>query len=371
MKLCLLEPYDTGSHAQWARGLKKYSQHQIDILSLNGQYWKWRMHGGAVTLARQFMEMNDRPDLILATDMLDLSTFLALTRTVTAHIPTAVYFHENQLVYPWSPTDRDVQHRRDRHYGFINYVTALSADAVFFNSAFHQDEFIGALPRFLKHFPDYRELASIHCIEAKSEVLYLGLDLHALDKFKPAAPMKHARPLILWNHRWEYDKNPNDFFQVLFKLRERGENFDVVILGENFSQKPAIFEEAKSRLGDTVLHYGYVDSFESYAQWLWRADILPVTSNHDFFGASVAEAVYCGCHPLLPRRLTYPELLPGRAFDGCFYTNIDELERKLSSALKKRYHNSSEAALAMARFNWRAMAPVYDAAFEKLGHVPS
>ena len=73
MKILLVEPYHTGSHASWAEGYARYSQHQVDILSLPGRFWKWRMHGGAVTLARQFLESETQPDLILATDMLDLT----------------------------------------------------------------------------------------------------------------------------------------------------------------------------------------------------------------------------------------------------------------------------------------------------------
>ena len=75
MKILILEPYYTGSHKQWAEGYKKYSNHEIEILSMKGQFWKWRMHGGAVTLAKQFNNLDYKPDLILSTDMLDFSTF--------------------------------------------------------------------------------------------------------------------------------------------------------------------------------------------------------------------------------------------------------------------------------------------------------
>ena len=51
MKILILEPYFTGSHKQWALGYKKYSKHEVKILSMKVQFWKWRMHGGAVTLA--------------------------------------------------------------------------------------------------------------------------------------------------------------------------------------------------------------------------------------------------------------------------------------------------------------------------------
>ena len=95
MKITILEPFFTGSHQQWAEGYQRYSQHDVQILSLKGKHWKWRMYGGAVSLAKQFMELSELPDLILATDMLDFTTFLALTRSRTKAIPTAIYFHES------------------------------------------------------------------------------------------------------------------------------------------------------------------------------------------------------------------------------------------------------------------------------------
>ena len=187
MKVLLLEPYYTGSHAAWADGYAAHSRHQVTILGLPGRFWKWRMHGGAVTLARQFMGMDAAPDLLLATDMLDLTTFLALTRARTHAIPTAVYFPENQLSYPGSPGDRDVRQGRDVHYGFINYASALAADALFFNSGYHLEGFFDELPRLLKHFPDYNELDGLAALRARSQVLPLGLDLRRLDEQKPEA----------------------------------------------------------------------------------------------------------------------------------------------------------------------------------------
>lgn len=54
MHLTLVEPFFTGSHQQWALQYQKHSQHNVHILSLKGKYWKWRMFGGAVTLAQKF-----------------------------------------------------------------------------------------------------------------------------------------------------------------------------------------------------------------------------------------------------------------------------------------------------------------------------
>ena len=358
MKMLLIEPYYTGSHKQWADGYKKYSGHKIKVLSLKGQFWKWRMHGGAVTLAQEFNRMDWEPDLILATDMLDLSTFLALTREKSHRIPTAIYFHENQLSYPWSPKDRDIQKNRDNHYGFINYASALAADRVFFNSEFHMNSFLDALRPFLKHFPDHNELDSVNIIRSKSSVLHLGMDLQRFDGYKFG---KEGEPLILWNHRWEYDKNPELFFSILKKVKNDGYNFVLAVLGENFSKSPTSFEHAKEIFKDEIIQWGYTESYDEYAEWLWKADILPVTSNQEFFGASIMEAIYCGTWPILPDRLTYPELIPKKIQKEHIYVNESDLYKKIIWAIRnyKSIRKTNLSAIA-SQFDWKATAPVYD-----------
>jgi glycosyltransferase involved in cell wall biosynthesis len=362
MNILILESYFTGSHAAWATGYQKFSEHDIEILSLKGQFWKWRMHGGAVTLARLFLDTDIQPDLILATDMLDVTTFLSLTRKRTADIPVALYFHENQFAYPWSPDDRDVSQQRDKHYGFINYASALAADWCFFNSHYNHETFIYALKPFLKHFPDYNEISSIKEIEEKSTVLPLGLDLSRFDGHQ--VDQQNELPLILWNHRWEHDKNPGDFFRALDALHDAGYDFELALLGENFRNVPREFELAQKKYQHKIKHYGFAESFSEYAEWLWRADILPVTSNHDFFGISVVEAIYCGCLPILPQRLAYPELVPESSYDY-FYNGFKELLEKLKISL----NNNEEAGQLerfVEKFKWENMAPIYDAELQRL-----
>lgn len=363
MKILIIEPYFTGSHAAWAHGYQNHSRHQIEILSLTGQYWKWRMHGGAVTLAHCFLKIKQLPDLILATDMLDLTTFLSLTRKHTSDIPIAIYFHENQLCYPWSPEDRDVQNNRDKHYGFINYTSALATDALLFNSKYHQQAFFAELLLLLKHFPDHRGLDNVEKIKHKSSVLYLGLDLEKFDNFK--SETKNETPLILWNHRWEYDKNPTDFFNALFALADRGLKFQIAVLGENFSNQPEKFENARARLGSRVRQFGFADSFEDYAHWLLKSDIIPVTSIQDFFGASTVEAIYCGAYPLLPNRLAFPEIFSLKNNPDNFYESFDQLVEKLSWAVKNiKFIRQQTFRNYVEKYSWKIMAEQYDSFWE-------
>ncbi|MDY0269395.1 tRNA-queuosine alpha-mannosyltransferase domain-containing protein [Trichloromonas sp.] len=358
LEIVLLEPYLTGSHAAWAREYAAHSRHRVRILGMEGRHWKWRMHGGAVTLARQFLVENLRSDLLLVTDMLDLTTFLALTRKATARTPIALYFHENQLTYPWSPGDGDPARQRDVHYGFINYAGALAADAVLFNSDYHRRVFLDVLPGFLAAFPDHREPESVSAIAGKSRTLPLGLDLRALDG--PASP-RVGPPLLLWNHRWEYDKNPEEFFRALYRLEEMGVDFNLAVLGESFRDAPPIFAEVRERLAQRIVHWGFVENFADYAAWLRRADILPVTSIHDFFGASVVQAVYCNTWPLLPKRLAYPEHLPANRHGMFFYDDFAELVRRLAELCRDRENiRRTPTRSLVLRYGWETLAPVYD-----------
>ena len=204
MNIWLVEPYYTGSHQAWADGYRAHSRHPVNLLTLPGRFWKWRMQGGAITLARQARAkgawaQDARPDLILASDMLNLPVFMSmaaraggsgnLTGGSLFEVPVAVYFHENQLTYPLQPGEK-----RDLHYGFINFVSALQADALFFNSAYHLAAFFDELPRMLKHFPDYTELWAVDALRAKAQVLPLGLDLARFDALQPKEPTTGQSP---------------------------------------------------------------------------------------------------------------------------------------------------------------------------------
>jgi len=363
MKVVLLEPYFTGSHKQWALGLQQHSNFEVEIISLTGHYWKWRMHGGAIALAEQYNNINYTPDLLLATSMVNLPVFLSLTNVQQQGVKTSIYFHENQITYPWSPTDRDVANKRDNNYGFINYTSALAANKVLFNSQYHKQSFLTALPNFLKQFPDNNGLHNVKIIEDKSTVLPLGMDLKRFDAHQHDECEKYGT--ILWNHRWEYDKNPEQFFNVLYELANRGIKFNLIVLGENFSQQPKIFDEAKEKLQAQIIHFGYADTFEQYAQLLWKADLFPVTSNQDFFGGSVVEAMYCNCVPLLPKRLAYPEHIPAELHQTFFYNDEDDLVNRLQRQLLNlpliRKQNVQQF---VSRYDWGNLGEEYDLALK-------
>ena len=364
MKVALIEPFFTGSHRQWAKGLQKYSNHEIDLLTLKGRHWKWRMHGGAVTLARQFGEKQLRPDLLLVTDMLDLTTFLSLTRPMTAGIPAVIYMHENQLSYPWSPTDTDKDLDRDMGYGFINYTSCLAADHVLFNSDYHKTSFLSSLKELLHRFPDHNEHDNVEAIARKSTVLQPGLEP---DLFSPPRYEKPVNkvPVILWNHRWEYDKGPEDFFAVLSRAQDLGLEFQLIVAGENYRKHPPIFREAREQFTGELIHFGYAESRESYLNLLNQADILPITSRQEFFGISAAEAIVSGCFPLLPDRLAFPELVAKAQWNQVGFKDNDDLFSRLCTLISSfRESRNEDYSEHLKPLNWQVHYAAYDELFK-------
>ena len=354
MRVLVIEPYYTGSHKAWVDGYARHSSHEISTLTLPGQNWKWRMDGGAVSLARMYLETGQQPDLILASDMMNLATFRALTRSASAQIPIAFYFHENQLSYP-----QNHRQHHGRRFGFVIFISALSADAIFFNSAFHKSNFFAELRRMLKNPRDYNELETLDMLHERSKVLPLGLDLRRFDAYRQARPTDDA-PIILWNHRWEADKNPRAFVEAITRIYKKGIPFKLVIAGENTHHAPTEFEVLRYRLRDRILHYGYLAGFAEYARWLWRSSVVVSTSYQDFFGISVAEGIYCGAVPVLPRRLNYPDLLPKRLHDACLY-DPGGLQEKLEKILLHGAPSGIETGVEHIRqFDWFAMARRYD-----------
>ncbi len=367
MHILLIAPYFGGSHRAWAEGYARHSRHHVEVLRLPARFWKWRMQGGAVTLAERARKQyvaSDAPDLLLTTDMLNLPAFLGLSRDWLSDTPVALYCHENQLTYPMAPGQK-----RDLTYAMINWLSMLTADRVFFNSAYHQADWFEALPRLLKHFPDFTHVHRIAAVEAKASVLPVGCDLARLDRARPEAkPDDDGPPIILWNQRWEYDKAPAVFFRALDALVAEGIDFRVALAGSNVRQQPEEFEAARERLGARVIHYGRADA-ATYAQLLWAADIVVSTARHEFFGIAVVEAMYAGCFPVLPHRLAYPELVPPAHHARCLYGDFDELLSHLRWAI---HEVASARALildlraSVARFDWAVMAPRYDAALAKM-----
>jgi glycosyltransferase involved in cell wall biosynthesis len=359
LNFLFIEPFFGGSHREFAKGLISHSQHRIDLVTLPARFWKWRMRGAALYFAKKIPSLESYNALI-TTDLMSLSDYKALSPGVCP--PALVYFHENQLTYPLAPGEH-----MDYQFGFTDITTALAADRVLFNSRTHCDAFFSRLPGFLKMMPEYRPNWVVDQIRSKADVLYPGCRFPANGLGAADSPREFP-PLIIWNHRWEFDKNPDDFFYALDAVLQKGAEFRLALLGENRQAIPKAFMGARDRYQGRIVQYGYVKSRQAYINWLKRGSIVISTAQQENFGISVIEAIRYGCVPLLPARLVYPEIIPDAFHSHVLYKDKNELVQKLTRLITNYSGFQAlrrELSMAMGRFAWQNLIDRYDEELEK------
>lgn len=322
MRILYCEPFEGGSHARFTRALTSGVRADWTVLTMPPRHWKWRMRGSAIWLAGRPETERDH-ELLFAGSYVPLAELLGL-RPNLASIPSVLYFHENQLAYP---VQDEHTKERDFHFGFTQLVSAEAATCCLFNSAYNRRSFLDEARALLSRMPDAVPSGWVDRIEAKSRVLGVPLSL-------PEVQIEEVEdrtrgPVILWNHRWEHDKDPETFFFALDRLASRVP-FRVIICGERYRRAPPIFEEARRQLGDRVIHFGYADSEEDYRALLMQSHLAVSTARHEFFGVSVLEAVQYGARPVVPDRLSYLELFPAeyRYQEGALEVVLEDLCRR-------------------------------------------
>lgn len=359
MKILFLEPFFGGSHKEFCLGLQAHSRHEVTLVSLPARFWKWRMRGAALYFADKIRDFSSY-DVIITSDMMDLTDFKALAGKSCP--PVVLYFHENQLSYPLTRDEK-----QDFHLGFTNIISAFAADQVIFNSMFHMDEFLGAARQLIRRMPDAKPGFMVDGIMKKALVLYPGCRFEAGHLILEDRDL--TKPLIIWNHRWEHDKNPELFFDTLLRLKEKHIPFSLAVMGESFDAVPDVFRQAEKALKEEILVFGYVGSRQEYLAWLKKGALSVSTAFQENFGISVVEAVRHGCIPLLPTRLSYPEIMPREFHSRVLYQTDEELFQKLCDMVT-RYPDyipiQKPLSLAMARYSWQAMASAYDHLFDQL-----
>lgn len=356
-RVLFVEPFYGGSHRAFADGLRRHSSHDFKFLTLPGQEWRKRMRLGSQQLAAEAVELEGGFDLIIATDMLDVPAFLALTRPRFERTPVLLYMHENQFTYP-----RIRGTKLNSWFGQINYLSALTADHVAFNSEYHRGDFLGALRELVGQPTNWLNPSAIDVIEAKSSVLPVGLELAWLDEMRPEDSNAQNVPLILWNHRWEFDKSPGMFVRALKLLADEGLGFRLAVAGEPGDNPHPELVELPEVLGERLVRHGHIAEREDYAKLLWEADIVVSTARHEFFGVSTVEAMYCACAPLLPNGLNYPNLVPASEHAACLFDSEAELVEMLRRSIGGVRPDTKVLREAASAYDWETVGPRWDSA---------
>ena len=362
MRGLIVEPFYGGSHRAFLDGLVQHSSHEIVALTLPAGEWRRRMRRGAQELATAATELTGRFDFIVATDMLDLPAFLALTRPRFSGLPIMLYMHENQFTYP-----RLRGTKFNSWFGAINYVSACAADLVAFNSEFHRQDFLGALRALDSQPNNWLVSNAIEAIAAKSVVLPVGVELEWLDAER--VPRPAGPPIVLWNHRWEFDKDPAVFARAAIALAEDGIPFRLALAGEPGNNPAPELAGLAEALSEHIYHAGFLANPRAYARLLRDSSIVVSTTRHEIFGDGIVEALYCGCFPVVPARFNYPALVPPGLHAQALFTAEDDFRAKLRTALLAPPAESEPLRESAERFAWRNVSPQWDSALTRLASM--
>lgn len=371
MRVLLLSAYDADSHRRWHQGLRSMLvDYEWTILTLPARYFSWRIRGNSLTWSVTHREVLERDyDLLIVTSMTDLSALRGFVPHL-ASIATLVYFHENQFAYPSSDKAHDSVEPQ-----ILNLYSALCANRLVFNTEFNRRSFLTGATQLLKRLPDHVPKGIVERLQELARVVPVPIEDHCYEL--AALPLDERQRLwstteqpqtikILWAARWEYDKGPQLLMAILDQLRERGVSFKLCLLGQQFRRSPPEFEDIKRQLGPQLVQFGFEADAQRYRQWLASADIVLSTALHEFQGLAVLEAIAAGCNPVLPNRLSYPEIVDAPyLYDVSSDSLVEQAVCAVECLLRVVDGAGGRRGLVDAsRWSWSSQRPVYQALIE-------
>lgn len=344
VRIAVVEPWGGGSHAAWAEGLRRYSAHDVTVLALPDQAWRWRLRASAPWFAAQIAALRHAPDALLVSSLVDAA---ALRGLLGRDIPMALYAHESQWAYPGDGADIESATR--------NLVSMAAVDEVWFNSDFHRRVALDAAGELVGNMPEEQRVELE--LDGKSSTVYPGVELSW------ASPMSSTDgpPVIVWPHRWDHDKEPDTFERALERLVRSGQEFGLVLAGSDARPESRVRRRIVERFTGRLLAVGPFD-LQTYRKWLHRSDLVVSCTAHEFFGMAVVEALAAGCRPVLPDAFSYPEIVAG--------TDVHRLypPGRFGSALLEAVRRWPDAGpvVPVDRFDWSRRVGEFDRRLDEL-----
>lgn len=321
MNVLLLSAYSTPSHSYWSSLLtNNIPDFNWTYLKLPPRKFSWRIRGNPLSWYSSHSDVLKKSyDTVIATSMVDLATIIGLFPNLGKSLKI-IYFHENQFEYPLS----SMKNNSNVESMMVNLYGALCADKVVFNSEYNRASFLAGARKLLRKINDFSPAEVIDGIENKSQLLPVPIcsrDNKQHEKIKNS---------IIWNHRWEYDKNPDDYYQALCILKKRGIDFKLIMMGIQFKNSPEAFEKIKKEFSNNILCWGEQSRAE-YLKWLKKGEFIISTAIHEFQGLGVMEGVQMGAIPIVPDRLSYPQWF---SKDYIFGNSPEELADHMENSFK-------------------------------------
>lgn len=370
----ILSAYHAKSHEMWITSMKRMFSN-CEVLSLEPRYFDWRVRGNPLSWFEDLQQLGQQHQKthfqqLIVTSMCDLATLGGIHPWIGG-LYKVVYFHENQFAYPSGTKAPSLEVK------MVGLYNAMAGNQIVFNSQWNRDSFFDGVVELISQFPDaipkvQGDRGLIHLLKSKSVIIPVPISSlseysaqlkpHTLENYRAGQLIK-----IAWNHRWEYDKGPEELYQLAQGLQERGVLFELHLFGERFRNQPAEFELLSQLLGSQLQVHNYNNQFEGYLENLAQCHVVLSTALHEFQGLGILDGLATGCIPLVPKRLSYVEMYP----EQYLYEDLNDamawletLQKGLEPETLIQYKLDRKAILAeysyqKAKTNWKELNTRY------------
>jgi hypothetical protein len=346
LDILALEPFYNAPRRAMLEVLQRYSRHRWSLLKLPPRKIERRLSAGANWFAEHLVQhFSGNIDLVFTSDAMNLTSLQRLVPELASK-PAVVYFHENYLP--------EVMSRREGPLDLVNLSSAIVAKEIWFNSHYHQREFLKRAASLVARHPELAENDPIPSILSKASVAPPPTDL-SLPGTLLAAPPDRREDLILVDTRDADIKLLNDGLEILASRRK----FRLITVGSILG--------LSSRWNRTPIRETDVDA-QSRAVFTSSLFLsAKPNANHDHL---FVRAALAGCRVVAPASGAYVELAPDSLRSCSLYLpNPNDLAQRAFEQLESTQDRQSDAA------DWRkkfaALEPIgacrrIDERFEKL-----
>jgi len=370
-RILLLSAYDAMSHKMWREGLEQmFPEHAWTQLKLPPRNFNWRIRGNSLQWALNERERLEQDyDLLIATSMVDLASLRGFVPQLS-RLPSLVYFHENQFVYPAGSEQR----ASNIEPQLVPLYAAFCADAIAFNSDYNRSTFLQGAAQLLDRLPDKLGPALLAKLETS---VVLPVPVQEFERPDAAEATKTILDVV-WNHRWEYDKGPHRLLQLVETIAARRLPIRLHVVGQQFRSLPegfvqigSLLQQHAAALGMEAGQFGFIEDRSEYITLLRHCDVVLSTAAHDFQGLAMQEACALGCTPLAPNALVYPEYIQPACLYECTGQDgqeggVAELLDRLLQWQQMRSGGVALPKLELQHFTPRALKPRYAELFARL-----
>jgi hypothetical protein len=347
LDILALEPFYGGARRVMLETLIHCSRHRWLLLKLPPRRIERRLTAASIWFAEQLTRhWVGKTDLLFTSEAMNLAD---LYRHVPAlqRVPSVVYFHSNQLP--------PVNSINDGPLDLVNLSTASAASEIWFNSQFHQDDFMQRTSAMVRRHPEFAGRNPVPELQARSHVMIPPVSLQHIHDLLEREQIRREKRTIFVETR---DADNRLINRTMSMLQRRGERFKLITVGPVEDLLPDLPRITLPEADEAAHARALLETS------IFLSARFGATSDHH-----AVRALAGGCWPLLPRSGVYVEMLPAMLHRVCLFEDEPDV---LASRLQDSWHlerpdgYQHELAMILHQFEPVAACKLFDEHLEKL-----